>query len=240
MLPCVTPNLWDESQFSIAPSAIDSLNYSPGSEWTSKQMTGDINSFITEAKSPVIEEGGSEIARPQQRRKEIRCMSHMSQSNRTEKPSQKPQKGKYWITRAVSSLTLHLLHLELFLSPFSHAHRRKTQTFLSPPPGERVNGPLILRSEDQSQQGSHVCQMKKNGGGRANMGAAVHARAGGWKERQRRNGVNARGMKHKPCNSLQRGRLKENCRGDRQKESIVAVAVPASPPLSLAASFVAN
>lgn len=119
MLPCVTPNLWDESQFSIAPSAIDSLNYSPGSEWTSKQMTGDINSFITEAKSPVIEEGGSEIARPQQRRKEIRCMSHMSQSNRTEKPSQKPQKGKYWITRAVSSLTLHLLHLELFLSPFS-------------------------------------------------------------------------------------------------------------------------
>lgn len=42
-----------------------------------------------------------------------------------------------------------------------------------------MNGPLILRSKDQSQQGSHVCQIKKKGG-YANSEAVVRAKAAGW------------------------------------------------------------
>lgn len=114
-------------------------------------------------------------------------MSHVTQQpNRETIP--KSQRGKYWITGSVISHSPLIAPRSLSLPPFlSHAHRRKTQTFLSPPLGERVNGPLILRSEDQSQQGSHVCQIKKqNTGGDANMGATVHARAAGWIEKQKR------------------------------------------------------
>lgn len=87
-------------------------------EWTSKHMTGDINSFITVAKSPVVEESGSETARQQQRRKDIRFMSHMSKSDRTEKPVRNLN-GENIGSQALSSLNLHLLHLALLLSPFS-------------------------------------------------------------------------------------------------------------------------
>lgn len=202
-------NTCHKSQFSIALSArYRFFKLQPWiwmAKWMSKQMTGDINSAITVAKSPVIEDRGSETTSQQQRRKEIRFMSHMSQSDRTEKLAQN-LRGENIGSQALSSLTLHLLHLAPFsrLSPFlSHAHRRKTQTFLPPPPGQRVNGPLILRSEDQSQQGSHVCQIK-NRGDYANMGSTVHARAAGWIEKTREEGgVNARGKEHRPCNSLQ-------------------------------------
>lgn len=81
-------------------------------------MTGDINSFITVAKNPVIEDRGSQTARQQQRRKEMRFVSHMSQSNRTEKPSQN-LRGENIGSQALSSLTLHLLPLALFLPPFT-------------------------------------------------------------------------------------------------------------------------
>lgn len=124
----------------------------------------------------------------------------MSQSTRTEKPSQN-LRGEKIGSQALSSLTLHLLHLAPFLS---HAHRRETQTFMSPPRGKRVNVPLILRSEDQSQQGSHVCQIRKSLVGYANMGATVHARAPGWIENKRVGGK----MKRKPCYPLQWKRLK--------------------------------
>lgn len=42
-------------------------------EWMSKQMSGNINSFI------VIEARGLQACRQQQRRKEIRFMSHVTE-----------------------------------------------------------------------------------------------------------------------------------------------------------------
>lgn len=140
----------------------------------------------------------------------IRFMSHVSPSDGTQKPAKKKKKkiseGENIRSQALSSLALHLLHLVLppfSLSFLSLMHTEgKTQTFLSPPPGERVNGPLIPRSEDQSQQGGHVCQIKKKkrkktGGGYANAGATVHA-TGFCADRKTRRGrrVEAKGMKH--------------------------------------------
>lgn len=142
--------------------------------------------------------------------KKIRFMSHVSPSDRTQKPAKKKKKkiseGENIRSQALSSLALHLLHLVLppfSLSFLSLMHTEgKTQTFLSPPPGERVNGPLIPRSEDQSQQGGHVCQIKKKkrkktGGGYANAGATVHA-TGFCTDRKTRRGrrVEAKGTKH--------------------------------------------
>lgn len=131
-------------------------------------------------------------------------MSHVSKR----KQPQNPRRENIG-SQALSSLTLHLLQLALFLSFFCHTHRRKTQTFLSPPPGERVNGPLILRSEDQSQQGSHVCRIKKKKKTEKGVEAMLtwgdkeYARTGCWIDRKtsEEGQENWRGMKHKPCNS---------------------------------------
>lgn len=111
--------------------AIDSLTYSPGSGWMNKQMSGAINNAIAMAKSPVIEDKGSETARQQQRHKEIRFMSHTSQSERTEKPAQKSQRGKYRITGPVIShspliapctLSLGFLSFSLMHTEGKHRH----------------------------------------------------------------------------------------------------------------------
>lgn len=132
-------------------------------EWMSKQMTGDINSFIFVAKSPVMED-----QRQQGNNKDVKRLDSCHTCHRARERRNQPKisEGKILDHRLCHlSLSTYCILcsfscLSLFLS---YAHRRKTQTFLSPPPGERVNGPLILRSEDQSQQGSHVCQIKKTG-----------------------------------------------------------------------------
>lgn len=149
----------------------------------------------------------------------IRFMSHVSPSDRTQKPAKKKKKkiseGENIRSQALSSLALHLLHLVLppfSLSFLSLMHTEgKTQTFLSPPPGERVNGPLIPRSEDQSQQGGHVCQIKKKKRRkkpgvamltrelRCTRLASVRIEKQGEEDEWRR-----KGRSTGPCNSLQR------------------------------------
>lgn len=140
----------------------------------------------------------------------IRFMSHVSPSDRTQKPAKKKKKKKSQRGKILDHRPCHLSlstycisSSRLSLSFLSLMHTEgKTQTFLSPPPGERVNGPLIPRSEDQSQQGGHVCQIKKKkrkktGGGYANAGATVHA-TGFCTDRKTRRGrrVEAKGTKH--------------------------------------------
>lgn len=128
---------------------------------------GDINSAIAVAKSPVMEDG--RMRDNQATTEKIRFMSHVSPSDRTQKPAKKKkkkksQRGKILDHRPclLSLSTYCISSSRLSLSFLSLMHTEgKTQTFLSPPPGERVNGPLIPRSEDQSQQGGHVCQIKK-------------------------------------------------------------------------------
>lgn len=78
-------------------------------------------------------------------------MPRMSQSNCTEKTSPESQRGQKIGSQALSSLTHHLVHVVGLLSVFhSHAHRRKTQIFLSPPQAWKWKVPLILKSKDQS------------------------------------------------------------------------------------------
>lgn len=162
------------------------------------------------AKSPVMEDSGPKRDMQQQRHKEIRFMSHVREWPHRE-TSQKSLRGKYWITGSVISHSPLIASCALSAS-LSHAQRRKTQTFLSPPPGEQVNGPLMLRSEDQSQQGSHVCPIKTRGW-------AVLT----WEpqcmqvllDRTRNNSeteegwINVRKMRPKPRNSVQRRGLKK-------------------------------
>lgn len=104
--------------------AIDSLTHSPASGWMSKQMTGTVNNAITGANSPVIAYK-SATARQQKRHKEMRFVSHTSQSvlepereNRGT-TAKKNLRGNKIGSQALSSLTLHLLHLLLFLPTFS-------------------------------------------------------------------------------------------------------------------------
>lgn len=139
----------------------------------------------------------------------------MWQNDQTQKPAQN-LKGWNAGSQALSSLTLHLLHLTPFFQPASLTPQKENTDISVTSPGKWVNGPLILRSKDQSQQGSHVCQIKKKKGGYANSEAVVRAKAAGWikktKQRRDRGGcVDVEGIKEKPCNSLQRRTAKEKC-----------------------------
>lgn len=88
-----------------------------------------------------------------------------------------------------------------------------------------MNGPLILRSEDQSQQGSHVHQIKNNKN--ANIGATVHARAAEWLKKWDETKGHVILLRWKKCG------------GDRQTEREQSGS--ASPPTrKYGASFVAN
>lgn len=126
-------------------------------EWMHKQITGWI--IVVRKRRHGIKERQWQAKRC----KVIRLMLHMSKSDHTEGPAQNLKGKKYWITGSVIShsaiiapRTVSVLYLIRSL-----ARRRKTQIFLSPPPGMPVKGPLIPRSEDQSQQGSHVCQKRR-------------------------------------------------------------------------------
>lgn len=103
----------------------------------------------------------------------------MWQNDQTQKPAQN-LKGWNTGSQALSSLTLHLLHLTPFFQPASLTPQKENTDISVTSPGKWVNGPLILRSKDQSQQGSHVCQIKKKKGGYANSEAVVRAKAAGW------------------------------------------------------------
>lgn len=151
--------------------------------------------------------------------KKIRFMSHVSPSDRTQKPAKKKKKKKSQRGKILDHRPYHLSlstycisSSRLSLSFLSLMHTEgKTQTFLSPPPGERVNGPLIPRSEDQSQQGGHVCQIKKKKRRkkpgvamltrelRCTRLASVRIEKQGEEDEWRR-----KGRSTGPCNSLQR------------------------------------
>lgn len=150
--------------------------------------------------------------------KKIRFMSHVSPSDRTQKPAKKKKKKKSQRGKILDHRPCHLSlstycisSSRLSLSFLSLMHTEgKTQTFLSPPPGERVNGPLIPRSEDQSQQGGHVCQIKKKKEKKTGVAmltrelrcmrlASVRIEKQGEEDEWRR-----KGRSTGPCNSLQR------------------------------------
>lgn len=161
----------------------------------------------------MIEARGLQACRQQQRRKEIRFMSHVTEWPNTE-ASPKSQRVKYWITGSVISHS-PLIAPHTIFQPASLTPQKENTDISVTSPGKWVNGPLILRSKDQSQQGSHVCQIKKKGG-YANSEAVVRAKAAGWikKTKQRRDRgrcVDVEGIKEKPCNSLQRRTAKEKC-----------------------------
>lgn len=120
-LTCVTFHSKDESQFSIVPSArYWFFKLQPWiwmAEWTSKQMTGDVNSFIYVSKSPEIEDGGSQTARQQQRRKGIRFMSHTCHRATEQRNHSKISQGKILDHRLCHlSLSTYCLSLSFSLS----------------------------------------------------------------------------------------------------------------------------
>lgn len=89
-------------------------------------------------------------------------MPHMSLNDQTQEPA-KHLRGEKILDHRLCHLSLSTYCTStLFLLPFSLMHREgKHRHFCHLPQGKPVNGPLILRSKDQSQPGRHVCQIKE-------------------------------------------------------------------------------